>query len=241
MPHDTHLQIGTFHTDHCEDSLILAPLTDRISLMAVMDGCSSGTDSFLVATMVAKLLRKYADEGYHLDFREPMGLSLAAWMERLLRHLMRELRGLQNTLALAREEMLCTLVLALVDTQAREAEVLVVGDGYVAVNGAVQEFEQGNRPDYLGYHLAEPFDEWWARQSQRLNLDDVRDLCIATDGVATFRPAELGDYPPIEEAALLDELLCGPGKFKAKVAELRARHGLAASDDLGMVRWVAQG
>jgi hypothetical protein len=237
MNSDTHLQIGSFHTDHCEDSLVMAFLTDRIRLLAVMDGCSSGTDSFFVATMVAKLLRKYADEDYHLDFREPMRLPLGDWMERIVMQLMRELRGLQNQLQLAREEMLCTLVLALVDEQAQEAEVLVVGDGFVAFNGVVQEFDQDNRPDYLGYHLAEPFAEWWAQQTQRIHVTGVRDLCIATDGVASFRPADLGTYPPIEEAALLDHLLCAPGKFKAKVAELRARHGLAPADDLGMVRW----
>jgi hypothetical protein len=46
MATDAYLQMGSFHSDHCEDSLISVSLTMDVELLAVMDGCSSGTYCF---------------------------------------------------------------------------------------------------------------------------------------------------------------------------------------------------
>lgn len=241
MYQDSHLHIGSFHTTHCEDSLIATSLTMDVKLLAVMDGCSSGTDCFFSATMAAKLLRKIANEIYHLDFREPVQMPLAVLLEKVLSQFWTELRSLVNQLQLSRNEMLFTLVVALVDIRKRNAEVVVVGDGYVGCNGTGQEFDQNNRPDYLGYHLAESFQEWWPQQKQRLQFTEVRDLSISTDGIFSFRQAEKGDFPAITEAEIVDKILHSPGKIKAKVAEIRSVHGLAPADDLGILRMVLEG
>lgn len=240
MATDAYLQMGSFHTDHCEDSLISVSLTMDVELLAVMDGCSSGTDCFFSATMAAKLLRKIATETYHLDFRKPIQLPLAALLEKVLSQFWAELRSLQNQLQLTRHEMLFTLVIALVDIRKRNAEVLVVGDGYVGCNGKGQEFDQSNRPDYLGYHLAESFGEWWGEQRQRLQFTEVSDLSISTDGIFSFREAEKGIFPATSEQEIVDKILHSPGKIKPKVAEIRSVYGLAPADDLGMLRIVLQ-
>lgn len=238
MPIDTYLHMGSFHTDHCEDSLLATSLTADIQLLAVMDGCSSGTDSFFVATLAARLLRKLAAERYHRDFRESTPLSLSARLETLMADFWPALRSQQHQLQLSRHEMMFTLGIALLDTRARAAEVLVVGDGIVCCNGAVTAFDHDNRPDYLGYHLSEPFAGWWAQQSQRLQYTEVRDLCLSTDGIDSFRPAVVGQFPAIGDAEILRHVLMDAGTFKAKVAGLLRTYGLAPADDLGLLRWV---
>jgi len=45
MQQYTFTQIGTFHTNHNEDFLINHPLGKNQLLIAVMDGCTMGTDN----------------------------------------------------------------------------------------------------------------------------------------------------------------------------------------------------
>ena len=47
------------------------------------------------------------------------------------------------------------------------AEIIVVGDGLVCVDGKEYHFEQEDKPDYLGYHLNEDFNFWFEQQKQR--------------------------------------------------------------------------
>jgi hypothetical protein len=233
---DSHLQIGTFHTHHCEDSLITAGITVDSELLAVMDGCSSGMDSHFCSTLASKLLRKIAHELYQLDFKESLQLPLPKLLEKILSQFMQELRSLQRQLQLSQYELLFTLILALVDTRKREAEVIVIGDGYVSCNGSGYEFDQHNRPDYLGYHLNERFTEWFPNQMQRLSFTNVQNLSISSDGILSFRPARESDSPEITDQEIINLLLNSPGKIKAKVHHIQSQHGLAPADDLGIVR-----
>jgi len=41
----TTLQIGDFHTNYCEDFLIYEQLASNEILIAVLDGCTMGTES----------------------------------------------------------------------------------------------------------------------------------------------------------------------------------------------------
>ena len=52
--------IGEFHVNHNEDFLVLEEAGSTRKLIAVMDGCSSGTDSYFASTLIGKLLRKIA-------------------------------------------------------------------------------------------------------------------------------------------------------------------------------------
>jgi tartrate dehydratase beta subunit/fumarate hydratase class I family protein len=61
------IQMGDFHSNHCEDFGVVANLGKNKMLCAVMDGCTMGTDSYLAATLTGKLLRKIAKE---IDYKE---------------------------------------------------------------------------------------------------------------------------------------------------------------------------
>jgi hypothetical protein len=60
------------------------------------------------------------------------------------------------------------------DTDAGAGQVMVIGDGLVSIDGQLTEYEQDNRPDYLGYHLGEDFERgtpvkrrWWTHPISR--------------------------------------------------------------------------
>ena len=61
-------QIGSFHTNHNEDSLITHKIGNHKLLIAVMDGCSMGIESHFASTLIAKILKKLALEFYYLEF-----------------------------------------------------------------------------------------------------------------------------------------------------------------------------
>ena len=235
-------QMGTFHLHHNEDHFCVAPIGRDRQLVALMDGCSMGLESYFAATLFAKLLRKIARHQYHLEFRLATVRPLEQLLADVLATLFNDLRQLQNHCALNTEELLCTLLLGLLDQPTRQAHLCIIGDGLVVCDGEVWDFDQDDRPDYLAYHLRTPFDEWY-RGQRRLRFSAIRDLGFATDGIFTFRPFDTRDYPPRSTEAILHHLLlqvpprtAGPDFLRQQVYALEADYGLRASDDLTLLR-----
>ena len=54
---------------------------------------------------------------------------------------------------------LSTLIIGIVDTTQSTAEFLTIGDGLICKDGELIEYEQDDKPDYLGYHLADDFEK----------------------------------------------------------------------------------
>ena len=104
------------------------------------------------------------------------------------------------------------------------------------------EFEQGNYPDYLGYHLRENFEEWYATQNQRLSFSKIEDLSIVTDGIFSFQPFDVDEYDMASNREIIDWLLKDstfeqyPAMLKKKLLYIEKTWGLKPSDDLSIVR-----
>ncbi|MEM9931546.1 MAG: protein phosphatase 2C domain-containing protein [Bacteroidota bacterium] len=240
----THSQIGTHHTDHNEDAFVTAEITDHHLLLAVMDGCSMGDDSHFAATLIAKVLRRIAKQTNLRTFAERTRPSTLALLKATLRTLFVDLTRLKADLDLGETELLSTLVLAIVDTDTHAAEVVIIGDGIVACNEEIVSFDQDNKPDYLGYHLTEDFDDYWNLLRQRVSATNILDLAIATDGLFTFRPFNHDAYRPVSEDELLHYLLVdreeGPPAtaYRRKALFIASTFGLKATDDWTVVRVV---
>ncbi len=243
MQFHTIKQIGTFHTNYCEDYTMTAALDGSKWLCAVMDGCTMGTDSYFAATLIGKLLRKIAKTIYYLSFVNKNPTSLEGLLKNILEQLWEELRSLQNQLQLEEEELLSTLILLVLDENTKTARGLVVGDGIICLNGEITEFDHDNKPDYLGYHLQKPFEEWYVQQSQTFAGENLSDISISTDGIFTFQAFDNGDYEVLH-TDLMDYLLVDtngidqPTMFKKKLYHIEKTWGLKPSDDLGIVRVV---
>ncbi|MFT3823058.1 MAG: protein phosphatase 2C domain-containing protein [Chitinophagaceae bacterium] len=239
----TALQIGDYHLNYCEDYLFTGNIGKDKMLCAVMDGCTMGTDSYFAATMVGKLLRKIVKEK---DYKEFYGVEFSdqtidEYLKSILSELFRELIMVKGQLALERNELLTTLIILLVDKSRDEGTVLVVGDGMVCIDGVITEFEQDNKPDYLGFHLGEDFEEWYSQQHQKKHFRHFADISIATDGISSFKSIS-GKPSTIEHPA--EYLVCdsqfsqGDDMLYRKLKTLEHTSGLKPTDDLAIVRIV---
>lgn len=229
MQIDSTLQIGAYHLQHCEDYLFHDHIgADRL-LCAVMDGCTMGTDSYLIATLVGKLLRKIVKERHYLEFYQPSHLSLSQELKSIVQQLFNELKILKHQLQLEQREMLTTIIIFLLDKN--NGAGLVVGDGVLSIDGQLTVFEQDNKPDYLGYHLQEDFDSWYARQAV-LNITNYTDLSLSTDGISSFMALEGGET----EMDPLTYLLADPGVLDKKLKYLEHQAGLRPTDDVAIIR-----
>lgn len=234
--------IGTFHVDHNEDALWYGQLNDRQYAMAVMDGCSMGEDSHFASCLISKLLRKIAKEMAFLSFHEKTQKSLDESMRSILQQFFNELRSLKNTLGLEVNELLSTLVFAVVDVKERSARVRIMGDGMVVCNGEFYEYDQNDKPDYPAYHLGKDFNEWLGFHSQELRLEDVSYLCLSTDGIFTFSKATpQGEMGLVEKEVLglltaKEEDLHNSRILKKKVLSLKNDHNMVHTDDLTLVK-----
>lgn len=239
-----HTQIGSHHTNHNEDAVVVAELTDRHHLLAVMDGCSMGTDSHFASTLVGKTLRKIARHTNQRTFAERKVPSTKALLPEVMEALFKELNVLKAGLDLDHDELLTTLVLAILEENGTQAEIVVVGDGVIACDGEIIEFDQDNKPDYLGYHLRESFSNWWPQQTQRVNCTDFLDLAISSDGILSFRPYSPDSFPPVTEAEITEFLLTnrddGPPEtlYRRQLLHIRNTFGLEHTDDFSVVRYM---
>ena len=238
----TTLTIGEHHTNHCEDYLVTEEIGKEKILCAVMDGCSMGTDSYFAATLTGKLLRKIAKEYSYKEFISKKSNDLQQTLEGIVRQLFLELRELKNSIQLKREEVLNTLLIAVIDSSNASGEFLCVGDGLICINGEFFEFEQDNKPDYLGYHLQEDFDTWYANQQQKISAQNIHDFSIVTDGIFTFRKYNNQSYQ--QTGNVVDLLLIEKEGYQStnmldrKRIEIEKEWGLKPMDDLAIIRGI---
>lgn len=236
----TTLHMGQHHVNHCEDYLMVAEIGTNKFLYAVMDGCSSGTDSYFASTLTGKILRKIAKENHFKDFVVKEKRDLSQILKIAVSELFEALRDAKARLQLARDEMLCTLVIAVVDTVERSGEFMCVGDGLICINNQLFEFEQENIPDYLGYHLQEDFEMWFNAQNQKLSRVDINSFSLATDGIFTFQKIDNKIYDAPQN--LIDFLLVdvdgasNPNMLDRKMRQIESTLGLKPTDDLAIVR-----
>lgn len=238
------LQIGDYHTKHCEDYLFIGNIGNDKILCAVMDGCTTATDSYFVSTLVGKLLRKIAIQKGYEELYNPGNISndIDNSLKSIVSELFKELVITKNQLLLERNELLTTLIILLADKKANQGVVLVIGDGLVSVNGKITEFDQDNKPDYLGFHLTEDFDAWYNNQGQKIFFEGLKDISIATDGIFTFEPIKKVENT--EPANALEFLVLDTsGTEKEEILDLKLKYlehhyGLKPTDDLAIIRLI---
>lgn len=234
----TLLRIGAFHTNHCEDFTFTAQTSKNRLLIAVMDGCTMSDESHFAANLCGKLLRKIAVQLEYEHLKNPP-MDLKQELKYIMQRLMDELAAAKNQLSLSREEMLHTLIIATVDKETRNAEVLVIGDGLVTINEDVFVFDQDDKPDYLGYHIGRDFESWYISQKQFISAMQFNRISIATDGIFTFRNFTANTAAPQDEIYLQllfdDNNMLQTNKLETTYNKLQ-QEGWMNGDDVAVVR-----
>jgi len=156
--------------------------------------------------------------------------------------LFEELSNLNRQLDLKSDEILSTLILGVVDLQNNSAEIVIIGDGLIHVNGKNIEYENDNKPDYIGYHLNMDKNLWFQTRTQKLSVDKINDLTISTDGIHTFKNFDGKSYEETNQEEIMSKFfeskkeLDNTNKLKKTLIEIKNENGLMPSDDLTMIR-----
>lgn len=238
-------QKGNHHVNYNEDYVIYSEIGKNRLMLAVLDGCTMGKESYFASTLIGKLLRKESKKYYYKEFYDSsISIDLSEQIDQLMEDLFVDLQEIKNVLQLEIEELLSTLVLGIVDTETSEGELIVIGDGVVMINGELIDFDQGNRPDYLGYHLRTDFSTWYEKQNQRISMESIKDISLCSDGIFTFGKYDLGNYAAIEESSLISYLLedrsyeTKSNMLYRKLLEISETWGLEPRDDISILRLI---
>ncbi len=234
--------IGEFHINHNEDYLITEEAGKSRQLIAVMDGCLSGTDSYFASTLIGKLLRKIAKQEFYEEFATNKTKNLIHQIEQVTLHLFEELSNLNSQLDLRVDELLSTIIIAIIDSELCSAELVIIGDGVIHINGKNFEYENDNKPDYIGYHLSMNKQLWYQTRTKKLTVINIKDLTISTDGIYTFKNFDGKSYDYIDQQEIITKFfvnrneLTNSNKLKKTLIEIKEKYGLLPSDDLTMIR-----
>lgn len=235
------LNIGEFHTNHCEDFLIEAQIGTNEKLVAVLDGCTMGTESVFASILFGKILRSIAKKKFYEEFVTNNSTQLKDKLKDVFKTLINEIKLIKNQLGLETNELLSTVIIGIVETKESKAELLTIGDGLICKDGELIEYEQDDKPDYLGYHLAEDFDNWFGSQEQKISISDFKDLSICTDGIFTFKNLEDKSKQKPENEIIEYLLIDNEGAefdnfLDRKIRALKDKWNHLVTDDLAIIR-----
>lgn len=235
------LHIGEFHTLHCEDFFVVEQIESDVKMIAVLDGCTMGTESVFSSILFGKILRNIAKKRYYQEFVSKSSKDLKVILKEVLNELFEETKTIKNQLGLDKNELLSTLIIGVINKKTSAAEFLTVGDGLIHYDGNFIEYEQDNTPDYLGYHLNENFENWFDSQEQVLSLKTFHDLAICTDGIFTFKNLENSESQK-DESQLITHLLVEQehsqheNMLDRKVRFIKDQWKHTVTDDLAIIR-----
>jgi len=237
----TSLNIGEFHTNNCEDFFVNEPLSPSKRLIGVLDGCTMGEESVFASMLYGKILRNLAKAEFYQDFTQKSNETLKSKLKSIVIEMMIQAKSIKNQLGLETNEMLSTLVLGVVCSDSNTAEFITIGDGMILKDGEVFEYDQDDKPDYLGYHLSEDFEEWYNRQKQTLSVNSFKDLSICTDGIFTFTNL-VSKQNQKEESEIINFLLIDNENseydnfLERKIRKLKDQSNHVVTDDLAIIR-----
>ncbi|WP_108869000.1 protein phosphatase 2C domain-containing protein [Aquimarina aquimarini] len=235
------LHIGEFHTNHCEDFLVDEQIAADEKLIAVLDGCTMGTESVFASMLYGKILRNIAKNKFYEEFVSDKTVDLKLKLKEVVKLLIEETKQIKNQLGLETNELLSTLIIGIVNTKDSKAEFLTIGDGLICNDGELIEYEQNDKPDYLGYHLGDNFEDWYKNQHQKQSVSEFKDLSICTDGIFTFKnlenKAKQKSENEIIEYLLIDNKDSEFDNFlDRKIRLLKDMYNHIVTDDIAIIR-----
>lgn len=236
------LRRGHTHPVHCDDFLVQKRVNPTLWIGAVMDGCSSGTDSYFAATMIGKLISKIMAT---LHYTQAVGFDIeqadtSVILKYVAQALFKEVILAKNQLFLERNELLSTLIIAIYRPQILQLSLLAAGDGVFSINGETTVIEQQNKPNYLAYHLDKSFDEWYDGETITKHRMGVHGFAISTDGVESFTTEALTgeetDFDAIDYLLINQAMAENAAMLNKKCLIMEQEQGLIPRDDVAIIR-----
>lgn len=242
MKINTALQIGEYHLNHCEDYLFVGETGKYQILCAIMDGCTMATESYFASTLIGKLLRKIAKQrNYKETYNSTLSRNAPSEdLKEILKELFADLNKTRNELMLDARELMSTILIVCFDTKSGTGSYVAIGDGVITINNTILDFDQNNRPDYLGYHLKEDFEQWYQHHKQKGDFSSAKLINLASDGIQSFTAVQQSSQHKFNamEYLLFDEEYKdkSPDSIELKLKKLEHEYGLKPADDFAMIQ-----
>ncbi len=190
MKIDSLLKRGELHEVYGEDALFYTNVGEDWLVAAVMDGCSSGKESYFASSLYVKLLRKtcktlplLAEINPELDLD---GFTPENLGEYILRHIFDDIKRTRKLLLADKYELLSTLLFVVYHKPSKAAYLVASGDGYFKIDDEFIDLDQNNMPDYMAYHLNLSFEDWLKNHTRIFVKDNVDSVVISTDGIQKY-------------------------------------------------------
>jgi hypothetical protein len=234
---------GLLHDTHTEDHVVVQELGEEWIIGAVMDGCSSGKESYFASALFGKIIRKSIKGLSSSSKLNPIHsltkLDSNQVGEFILSQIFEDLGKAHKLFETELVEMLTTLLLLVYFKRDKSAWINISGDGIIVHDHQIIEIDQNNVPDYMAYHLDISFEEWLGNFSRTYNFNNLTDLSISTDGISKFitqsqkRPQTID---PVHYLLIDESFHESANMLEEKYKVLKEEYGLIPYDDLGMIR-----
>ncbi len=238
------LQRGTNHDNFCEDYCFVTQ-KDNFLIAAVLDGCSSGEDSYFASSFVGKIMEKNVDKIFNRIENTADKLELEI-IRQFIKYVVYEVCNLIDSNNFKTKDMLTTIIMLVTDTNTQNGVILALGDGCISVNGQDFIIEQDNKPDYIAYYLQslkseKYFDKWFNNQKNIIYFEQIKDITIATDGILSFvksnyMQTEMKHEDIFNFFTKNTDLYKNKIMLKRKYNILKNLHFFETTDDLSIIR-----
>jgi len=223
------LKRGDNHHDFCEDANFYYT-SKNITYLAVFDGCSTGKKSYFASELLSKLLQKSIktfETNRKTDLfmnklnKQDNSLDI---LKKIFVLLFKDLQSTKNILDISVDELLSTMILAVIKNNINENDlyegkmttslanpynynitIAFAGDGAYYYQNNIKIIEsENNSPDYLAYHLNDSVVDVW-KTLKIFNIvasaSDINNFSIMSDGITSFKKQKnnINDYVNDEE------------------------------------------
>jgi hypothetical protein len=243
------LRRGSDHPDFCQDFYAIGE-TSNFLYCCIFDGCSGGKDSHFASTLFGKTFKDVITN--LSDFLDKPESTTENNSKFLMYMMSRKISEVKQILHLDIVELLSTVVLCAINKNTKECLITAFGDGFFCVDGQetlikntrfLNKENGENMPDYLVYDLKDienygDFENWFDSKSEKHLFESVKEVSIASDGIATFKQFKHSDFiiNPIDFLAKDDGLMNTKNMLERKYNILQNKYCMINTDDLSLIR-----
>ena len=237
MEKDSLLVQGELHEVYGEDTQFYSELGNEWIVAAVMDGCSSGKESYFASSLYVKLLRKncktlplLAEINSDLDLD---GFTPERLGKYILNQIFQDIKKTRKLLLADKIELLSTLLLVVFHKPSKNAYLCASGDGFIQINNEFIDLDQNNIPDYMSYHLNLTFEQWIQMHTRTFLKENVDSVIISTDGIQKYLNNKKQTSNKIDTVSYF--LQTSNESLKEKNEFLKNKYNLHPYDDVSII------
>lgn len=234
------------HPNWCEDNYFILEDDNKI-VGAVLDGCSSGSDTYWASKTFSYVFRALIKDWNNFQV---FNISTSNWdnyANELFVDFSSKLKVISDTLSLDNSmELLSTIVFFVYHKENQKLYVKFLGDGaffYKSVDGEKTILvinDENNMPLYLGYYFDNPQSDFQKYLQTRVNyeINGVERFAISTDGIFSFNHNKLtpSEKKPIE-FLIEDDYLSHLKSGLSRKFNILSKDGWVIEDDLTIIRY----